>query len=417
MRRGFPEILLATGFGISLSSMAATTPDPATAWEWLNLHALIDARLIWHDDTETWLNGGLGKARYGEAGHRGLEATLGEASLVAMPDLGWSWKGHVHIKADPDQDHKVDLIEAYVLYKPVPRSANSIRARTGIYYPPISLENTDLAWTSPYSITPSAINAWVGDELRHYGGDVTFEHAFDDRRSSLTAGLFGGTDKAGTQLFLRGWALHDFKPGVGDVLPAPPAVPGFDEYSRKPPDNDIFKEIDGRPGFFVSTDMKQGSGGRFTAMYYNNRANDRAVENGQAAWRTRFYSAGIEQPFGDSYVLISQALAGDTKLQAFGSSVDTDFRSAFVLLSKRFGNQRLSLRADWFDIHKGHNGPIDESENGWAALIAWSTATFRSQRLFLELLTIDSTRDARKALDSRRTAVETQVQASYRIAF
>ena len=45
--------------------------------------------------------------------------------------------------------------------------------KTGAFFPTISLENDDLGWTSPYTLTPSAINSWIGEELRTIGSEGT----------------------------------------------------------------------------------------------------------------------------------------------------------------------------------------------------------------------------------------------------
>ena len=43
--------------------------------------------------------------------------------------------------------------------------------KAGAFFPTISLENDDLGWTSPYTLTPSAINSWIGEELRTIGSE------------------------------------------------------------------------------------------------------------------------------------------------------------------------------------------------------------------------------------------------------
>src|SRR5258705_9405197 len=55
------------------------------------------------------------------------------------------------------------------LYRPVSTSAFRWSIKAGAFFPPISLENTEIGWTSPWTLTPSAINAWVGEELRTIG--------------------------------------------------------------------------------------------------------------------------------------------------------------------------------------------------------------------------------------------------------
>ncbi len=63
--------------------------------------------------------------------------------------------------------------------------------KSGAFFPTISLENDDLGWASPYTLTPSAINSWIGDELRSIGSEATMRwkkrlwHPVADRRDHL----------------------------------------------------------------------------------------------------------------------------------------------------------------------------------------------------------------------------------------
>ena len=61
-------------------------------------------------------------------------------------------------------------------------------------------------------ITPSAINSWIGEEVKVVGVEGTATHPLAGGRLSGTFGLFGFNDTAGTQLAFRGWALHDRRP-------------------------------------------------------------------------------------------------------------------------------------------------------------------------------------------------------------
>ena len=64
------------------------------------------------------------------------------------------------------------LLEGYVsLASAIARALSSRSVKAGAFFPAISLENDDLGWTSPYTLTPSAINSWIGEELRTIGSE------------------------------------------------------------------------------------------------------------------------------------------------------------------------------------------------------------------------------------------------------
>jgi hypothetical protein len=61
-----------------------------------------------------------------------------------------------------DEQNPVDITEAFIEWRPYPQSQWRWRAKLGAFYPPISLENRGVGWQSLYSLSPSAINTWVG---------------------------------------------------------------------------------------------------------------------------------------------------------------------------------------------------------------------------------------------------------------
>jgi len=75
------------------------------------------------------------------------------------------------LRAEPDDRNVVDALEAYLRYAPASDGDVSWSMKAGAFFPTISLENDDLGWASPYTLTPSAINSWIGDELRTIGGE------------------------------------------------------------------------------------------------------------------------------------------------------------------------------------------------------------------------------------------------------
>jgi len=126
----------------------------------------------------------------------------------------------------------IDLTEAYFSWRPVPRSAVRQSLRVGAFYPPLSLENTEDAWTSPYGDTFSAINTWVGEELRTMGAEwspsLRFGPASRQREIRAILAAYCCNDPAGTLLAWRGFALHQWQSRLDDALLLP-AVPQIQE--------------------------------------------------------------------------------------------------------------------------------------------------------------------------------------------
>ena len=91
-------------------------------------------------------------------------------------------------------------------------------------FPPTSRENVDPLWQSPYTLTLSALNSWIGEEVRPVGPRRRGA-ARRGRPLPLRAGrawLFGGADTAGALLAWRGWAMGTRLSVVGETLPLPP---------------------------------------------------------------------------------------------------------------------------------------------------------------------------------------------------
>ena len=131
----------------------------------------LDARYTISKGEPSWLDNWLGKARYGGEldGSTINKFALAEVSVLSTIDISWDWQAFIHLKNDPEQLDNVDLVEAFVKYQPIPNSNIKYAFKAGLFFPHISRENVAVAWTSPYTITPSAINSWVGEEIRVAG--------------------------------------------------------------------------------------------------------------------------------------------------------------------------------------------------------------------------------------------------------
>lgn len=410
-------------FTLALSACAlATSVHAQDSLPSIDVRGLVDARLILTDNTVSWEEGGLGKTRWGGdvSGDSRVIGRIAEASLIFLPKFSWDWSGVVHVKVDSQQHQPVDIVEAFLRYKPVPKSDYRYQARIGAFFPPISMENGGIAWTSPYTITSSAINSWVGEEFKTLGAEFTISREFEDFDLSFTGSAFLANDPAGTLLAWRGWALHDRESGIFEQLPLAPirSIGPGGEVERQAPWVEPFHQIDTRIGGYAGITVDHYALGQLSVLYYDNQSFDRAFDGFQYAWDTYFVSAGYENELPGGVELISQMMIGNTSMGTrplLGSKVDNDYWSVFALLSKRFGDHRISFRYDHFEVADDDFTPDDlnqETGNAWTA--AYVLKPFRKQRLTLEVLHVDSKRPEREFLNLPVRAKETTIQASYR---
>jgi hypothetical protein len=388
----------------------------------LNIRGMIDVRLASTSDTPSWEKSGFGKTRYGDISKNEI-VRLGDAAAVLHSNLAWNWSTVAHLNFAPEQRSALDVIEAFIQYKPAPTGTYGFKVKAGAFFPPISLENTNLAWTSPFTISSSAINSWVGEELRTIGIEATFIHRTDVAEASVSAAVFGYNDPTGSLLTWRGWAIHDREAGLFERLPLAD-LPNFKLGTGSAPGQqagvDPFKELDHRLGAYVAAQLSHDDGHKLRAIYYNNFADNRIFDGRQYAWHTRFAAVGAQTVLGDDIDVVAQGMLGRTTMASFPTFTvaDNDFASAFLLVSKTWGRHRLSGRTEMFDVNDNDNTPDDpNAEQGTALTLAYVFRPDDQQRLTFEVLHIDADREVRTTFGQRRRAKETQLQVSYRLFF
>ena len=197
----------------------------------------------------SWTQLGAGKTRFG-TGRSDAAFDLAEAGLVWRPRLGWALSGYAHLQYDEAQDNVVGLTEAFLRYRPVPRSAWRWSGRAGVFYPPISLEHEEDAWAVKSTLSPSAINSWIGEEVKGVGVEIGAEREFGSHAVALTGGVFGFNDTTGVLISYRGWALHDIKTALSSAYPVrfiPVMTVSRDRLTRQMAGRDITCGSTGRP--------------------------------------------------------------------------------------------------------------------------------------------------------------------------
>lgn len=405
---------------------AQETDEAAIRWG-----ALLDLRAARSSGSESWLAGGLGKTRYGALdGNTANLLALGQASLVADARLSEILGAHVQLNFDAEPDPAIQraragLVEAFAFYRPEPTPRLRLRLKGGVFFPAISLEHPGVAWSTAHTVTPSAINAWVGEELRSTGLEAVVAWSGDRHELSLLTSVFSNNDPAGTLLSWRGWAMHDRQTAVFDQLALPPIAslgPGG-EFVEAASWTSPVREIDGRLGYQVGAEWSMRGVADVRASFWDNNGDPAAFDGFQYAWYTEFLSLGARVRLPAGVEAVAQYMDGTTEMgeevPGRGFPVDNRFRAAFVLLTGARGPHRLTGRYDWFEVEDRDLFRVedanDEDGHGWT--LAYLATLGEHARLALEWLEVTSTRASRMDLGLAPRARERQLQASLRISF
>ncbi len=383
---------------ILLSLLVSSLPGYALASDLSipNLHGWVDFRAAYTTADREWLDGGFSKTRYGDGSGAGSDAELAEASLEWTPTLSAAWSAHVHVQATPDQGVAVGPVEAFVTYRMLPRDGWRLSARAGRYFPAVSLEHDGPGWGVTRTLTPSAINSWIGEEVAITGIEARAGKAFGDHRLDFGLGGFGFNDTSGTLLGYRGWALHDIKTMIGGSFQIPDdetrrvALPHQAERTRP------FQELDDRVGVTATVRWRYADLLTVLASYYDNRADPTELRDGQYGWETRFGNLGAKYEVTEDTEVIVQAMYGETAMgwRARGTGprmIESDFYSAFLLASHRPSeNLVLSARADYFATSDAGFIVISDDEDGWAGTLSARYQISDNLETGLEALYVDS---------------------------
>ena len=398
--------LLSPSRALWLAMFVAGAPACAADWE-----LALDLRAVSSDGRESFLDNGQGKLRFDED-HQGIQ--LGRLRAAWNQPLGEVFSAHVEASTwDDDDKNPIDLTEAFLEYRPYPRGGLRTRVRLGAFYPPMSLESRALGWETPYTITPSAISSWIGEEIRTIGLEGQIDwlgtrlgHDFD---LQLTAAVFGWNDPAGTMLGAHGFAFHDRQTTLFGRVGAPQPDP---EFAKK----ELFHEIDGRPGYYVGAQARYLDRAVLNVLHYDNRADPTAELPSirDLAWLTKFDAVALRIETGAGWTVLLQGLDGTTVIDP-GFWLDWKFDSQSALLARRMGAHMLSVRYDEFNV-LFRGDPLESgSEDGNAWALAYSYDSGEHWRFALEWLRVDSDVPARvELLGEPAFARESKVEFSAR---
>jgi hypothetical protein len=376
----------------------------------LSVDGLLDLRWVHATGPLSYLDGGIGSLRF-DPEHEDLR--LGRAMLASRLRLTDTVTLHAVVDAYGDHNGNfADLSEFWLDVHPFPSQAVRWRARIGAFYMPLSLENRGPGWSDVYSITPSALNTWIGEEFRTIGAELEARWLGASTGYqgdlALIGAVYGWNEDAGQLLAERGFALSDRPSTLFGGLGIPSS--GF------------YHEIDHRPGLYVGLDWHHHAWMEVRALRYDNRADpDAYTVAGGYAWNTRFSSLGLRLEPGADWTFIAQYLDGATTTigeYTPGIQFQMSYRTGFALASYEWRAQRFTARLDEFRTRQltGYYGPPAD-ENGHAATLGWSYGLGDHWQVAAEWLRVWSTFPPRVLYGVPASIPATQYQIAVRYRF
>lgn len=385
----------------------------------------VDLSFVQTSGYQSWTEGLVGKLRYDE-NTDGLVISRGFLDFQSRLTDTLDAKIALELYQD-DLGSVADVTEAYVEWRPVPRSPNQYRLKVGAFYPKLSFENTEPGWGNAYTLSSSAINTWVAEEIRTFGAELSWSRRLQSLGNGQRVGLYGAAfyanDPAGSLLAWKGWSVHDRQTRFGDQLPLPPLPqiqPGM-MFEYQDPYVEPFKEIDDRAGYYVGGEWQSGQRLLVRAMHYDNRADPTVIENGQYAWATEFDHIGAQLTLPGDVGFITQWMQGSTVMGQVidgAHAVDTEFASYFLLATKVFDDHRVTLRYDNFDVTQNDDTDEDNNpEDGHAWTLGYRYQHSDQLAFAAEWLSIKTHHCGWVYYGLSPTKTETQLQISIQLRF
>jgi hypothetical protein len=402
-----------TLLGLTMAGLA--TPAAAEGAGEDHLRGFLEFRGAAAGGETSWMDEGFGKLRLSGGGDDVDGHGFVRGLVVWRPQLTWNLDAVLTLQADSELTPAIDVVESYLAYRGSPSAAWRFDGRAGLFYPPGSLEHDGPGWTTTNTITPSAINSWISEEVKVVGVEATARRSFGTHAFSVTGALFGFNDTSGTLLAFRGWALGDVMPGVSTRLDLPMRSFPYQDFTR------ATFELDDRVGYYAQIQYQPIGNVTLDVMHYDNNGDRVSDSHGQTDWETRFTNLGARISIDEDTRLLTQAMSGETiwgELTPMGYWTDVSFSSAYVLLARDIGDHTIAGRIDVFEVVDHSFAAIDNNdEDGWAATAAYQVALTPDVRLAVEGVHVSSQRPARidQGIDAEQQ--QTSLQTSLKVSF
>jgi hypothetical protein len=352
----------------------------------------------------SWREGGFGRLAAGADSPDDQDGTgLGRL------DLGLDWRPSAHwgahlqalgrLEPGDERGRAAGLVETYLHATATPGAGHELRFRLGHFFLPTSRENMQSLWSSPYTLTLSALNSWIGEDLRPTGLLAEYRAELGAQEARLGGSVFGGNDALGAVLAWRGWGMGDRLTVFGETLPLPPlhslARGGAFTEQRDAGTRPLGRDLDGRPGWAAWARWEAPERALLQATHLDNRG-DRGLYDGEYAWETAMDQLGAELHLPAAFVLAAEGVRGETGMGRAGAFAQLDFAAWYLLASWHPRRVRLTLRYDRFETtdrdRLATTEDNDEDGRAWTAAFLWDTTD--SLRLAVELLDLAADRPA-----------------------
>ncbi len=386
---------------------------------------LIDVRAYHVDNSsnaKSYLTGDYGKFRY----DAGSGVALGQLGLQYHLNWDNNWSASIIANAFADKgNNNIGLTEGYIQYKSIPNAQGwRFKSKIGVFYPKISMENVSTAWSTPYTLTTSSLNNWIGEELRNTGVNFSLEKLGKAKKSphsfSIDVSLFQNNDTAGTMLTWHGWTIGSRQTLLQEKLVVQdfPAREGM--LSAQAANSDPFIELDNRWGTHLAINWRYQNKLKVNLGYYDNHAEKGLVEEGQYTWTTTFSHLAVKYSIAPQWELIGQYIQGSTLMEStFGDAVvDNDFDNVFVLIRKKWQQSHLAFRLEHFNVEDLDDTVGDNNnESGNGVTLAYRYQLSKQSFVLAEYNWLQSDRPSRYYLHQSVELIERQYQLGYRYYF
>ncbi len=385
-----------------------------------NINYSVDISYINTNVSEPWLQSwqqqGTGITRYDDTTSAfGLRQGFFELTSEVSDNTNFNFTAYAH----EDGEVHIGITEAFLTYKPLSPGWLK-RYKFGAFYPVFSTENSAAGWQSPFTYSYSAINSWIGEELRVNGVEATFTRL--GRRSrknydlSLVGAVYFANDPIGSLLTWRGWAIHDRQTKLNERVEMA-NYPSIDnENFTQPSWVEPFTEIDNRLGYYFGVHYKTKREHDIRLYWYDNLGNPTEIDSDhQYSWRTKFLSLAWKYQINASTHLLTQAMYGST-LMGTNDMVELDIGSMYVMLSKKTDIGRFSARVERFIVNEQDRFPSDPNDSdGSAITLAWRMPIFEHHEIGVEYLSVNSYNENRALWGWEQENRQNQLQLIFQL--
>lgn len=324
------------------------------------LRGLLDLRVVRGGAAPSWTDAGPGRTRYGgeftdEGFERETKFVLSQFALELGVALPGGIRGQAQINIQPDyDDYRPWLIEAF-LRREWGSVDNGFGLQAGLMGQPFSLEHVGPAWSPQYSISPSALDAWLWGEISLAGAEAEWWHDTDGGvRLGVLFGAGFGPDQLGRLVALAGWTISDGLSGWNTEPTLPSGVR-----------TQLFDELDDRPAGYTWLSIGDTRERATLRVGHFDNFGDQDVTG---VWHTRFSVAGLSLRPHPRFELIGQYLHGEARVR--DTTNDSTLRAWYALLTHQQGRHRVSVRYDSFSLEDDDGGSAT-AENGEGVTFAW----------------------------------------------